>query len=215
MSTQIHSTQAILIPRPQKTSCTMSHRITTRLFTVLSTWFVIVFALVFMGCSETIEWEQYPEGGTRAIEQGHYDKAERILAAALKEVEHLAEHDPRRATTFHQLGELHRRQGHYQKAELYFWQSMPIWAETVGPDHPRMASSLTGIAQVYVAQGKFAQAEPLFKRALLIREQSLDPHHPDMAMGLEDYAALLRQTNRPDQATKLDQRRIRIQGYIP
>ena len=178
-------------------------------------WFMIVSTLVFMGCSETTEWENYPEGGQQAIEQGQYDKAERILTDALQEVKQLAGHDPRQATTFQQLGELYRRQGHYSKAERYFWQAMPIWAETVGPAHPRMASSLTGIAQVYFAQGKFSQAEPLFKRALLIREKSLDPHDPEIAIGLNDYAELLRQTNRPDQASKLEQRRIRILGHTP
>ncbi len=48
------------------------------------------------------------------------------------------------------------------------------------------------------------EAEPLFKRALAIVEKALGPEHPNVATSLENYAALLRQTGRSTEATKME-----------
>ena len=65
---------------------------------------------------------------------------------------------------------------------------------------------MNNLARLYHAQGKYDQAEPLYKRALAIREKALRPDHPDVAAVLENYAALLKATNRPAEADKLQQR---------
>ncbi len=44
------------------------------------------------------------------------------------------------------------------------------------------------------------------KRALAIREEALGPEHPHVAQSLENYAALLRETGRDAEATKMEAR---------
>ena len=69
-----------------------------------------------------------------------------------------------------------------------------------------MATSLNNLALAYSFQGKYAEAEPLFTRALNIWERAFGPDHPTLAQGLENYAALLRKTNRPVEAAKMEAR---------
>ena len=52
----------------------------------------------------------------------------------------------------------------------------------------------------------YAEAEPFHKRSLAIREKALGPEHPDVAQSLESYAALLRNTQRTTEATKMEAR---------
>ena len=67
-----------------------------------------------------------------------------------------------------------------------------------------MATSLNNLAVLYRAQGKYAEAEPLYRRALAIKEKALGPEHPSVATVLANYAALLRKTNRDNEAAKLE-----------
>ncbi len=66
-----------------------------------------------------------------------------------------------------------------------------------------MATSLNNLAELYRTQGKYADAEPLYKRSLAIYEKALGPEHPHVATSLENYAALLRNTERTTEATKM------------
>ncbi len=69
-----------------------------------------------------------------------------------------------------------------------------------------MAQSLNNLAELYRAQGRYAEAEPHYQRALAILEKVLGPEHPDVATSLENYAALLRETEREDQAEEMEAR---------
>ncbi len=69
-----------------------------------------------------------------------------------------------------------------------------------------MAQSLNNLAELYRAQGRYAEAEPHYQRALAILEKVLGPEHPDVATSLENYAALLRETEREDQAKEMEAR---------
>ena len=69
-----------------------------------------------------------------------------------------------------------------------------------------MARSLNNLAELYQGHGKYAEAEPLYQRSLMIREKTLGPEHLDVAKALENYAALLRATQRGEQAAKLETR---------
>jgi tetratricopeptide (TPR) repeat protein len=82
----------------------------------------------------------------------------------------------------------------------------------LGPDHPNVAASLNNLGQLYYDQRRYSEAEPLYQRALAIREQVLSPDHPDVATIVESYAALLRATDRNEEAGKLE---IRVQTRRP
>ena len=67
-----------------------------------------------------------------------------------------------------------------------------------------MATDLNNLAELYRAQGRYAEAEPLYQRSLAIRKKALGPEHPYVAQTLENYAALLRQTERADEAERVE-----------
>lgn len=96
-------------------------------------------------------------------------------------------------------------QGRYVEAEKLWLDGLKV-AERFGTQDGRLAISLNNLAELYRSQGKYAEAEPLYKRVLAIREKVLGPNHPDLAQSLESYAALLRQTDRPREATALEAR---------
>ena len=69
-------------------------------------------------------------------------------------------------------------------------------------EQARNLGSANDLAALYYDQGKYAKAEPLQRHALLIYEKALGPDHPEVATSLENFAALLRQTERADEAEK-------------
>ena len=62
---------------------------------------------------------------------------------------------------------------------------------------------LNNLAILYDTQKNYAEAEPLYQRAFSIWETSLGPDHPYIAANLESYAALLKMTNRENEAEKM------------
>ncbi len=69
-----------------------------------------------------------------------------------------------------------------------------------------MAATLNNLALLYSYRGNYAEAEPLYERALATVEKALGPEHPHVATSLENYAALLRETGRDAEATKMEAR---------
>jgi tetratricopeptide (TPR) repeat protein len=66
-----------------------------------------------------------------------------------------------------------------------------------------VALSLNNLALLYYHQARYAEAEPLFQRSIAILEGTLGPEDPSLIQRLDNYAALLRRTGRPLQATSL------------
>ena len=85
-------------------------------------------------------------------------------------------------------------------------------AETFGDQDERLGRSLNNLAAAYTVQGRYNEAEPLYRRSLAILEKSRGPTHPDLVICLENYAALLRETHRPAEAAKLEQRARAIEA---
>ena len=105
--------------------------------------------------------------------------------------------------------------GDYDIAETH-WLTALKEAESFGPQDPRLGTSLDRVATLHQAQGNYAEAEPLYKRSLAIREKTLGPEHPNVAQVLENYAGLLRETNREDEAAKMEARAQAIRAkYAP
>lgn len=176
----------------------------------------IAIALVLAGCStrssSESEWQAYIHEGSRAYHQGQYARAEALLNRALDLAEHFNQPDARLAESLYNLAEVYRAQGEFGKAEPLYWRSLPITAETVGPEHPDMASGITGLALLYQAQGRFQEAEPLFNRALAINEKSLGEDHPQVAKSLARYASLLVEMGRQAEASHMQARARSIEA---
>ena len=67
-----------------------------------------------------------------------------------------------------------------------------------------MATALNNLANLYRDRGWYVDAKPLYQRALAILEKALGSDHPNLATSLENYAALLRKTERGNEAAKLE-----------
>jgi hypothetical protein len=57
---------------------------------------------------------------------------------------------------------------------------------------------------VYRDRRLYEEAEPLYRRSLSICQKILDPEHPDLRTLVEDFAAFLRSTDRPAEASALE-----------
>lgn len=94
--------------------------------------------------------------------------------------------------------------GCYTEAEALYKRALAISEKPSGPKHPKVTYGLDNLARFYEHQGRHADAEPLYKRALAIWEQDQDPNHPVVATARANYAAVLRATNRSDEAEELE-----------
>ncbi|MDT7043781.1 tetratricopeptide repeat protein [Candidatus Nitronereus thalassa] len=88
-------------------------------------------------------------------------------------------------------------------------------ARKLGPANPLLLSTMYSLASFYREHHAFEKAERLYQEALLIKEQLHGPHHPDLAIILHQYAALLRDAQRVQEATELEQRARQIQNSSP
>ncbi len=140
-------------------------------------------------------------------QQGRYAEALPYATEALRlgEEEFGPDH-PTTAIFLNNLAALYRDQGNYTEAEPLYRRSLAIKEKALGPEHPSLAPTLKGLADINRAQGNYAKAEPLYQRSLTIVERALGPEHPHVPKILDNYAALLRETDRADEATEMEAR---------
>jgi tetratricopeptide (TPR) repeat protein len=138
--------------------------------------------------------------------QSKYAEAETLLQRALAIGEQtLGPDHPDTARTLNRMADLYQAQGKHEQAELLYQRALAIYEQANGPDYSD-TYTLEGLANLYRNQGKYAEAEPLYQRALAIKEQTLVPDHPSIEHTLEKYARLLRQMQRTEEATQLEER---------
>ena len=77
-------------------------------------------------------------------------------------------------------------------------------ARKLDPANPLLLSSLYSLAEFFRSQREFSKAESIYQQALSLKEQANGPDHPDVATILENYAALLRESDRPEEAQQLE-----------
>jgi tetratricopeptide (TPR) repeat protein len=115
------------------------------------------------------------------------------------------------AVNLDSLATVQKKQNNLVKAEQNFLRALAIRENSLGAEDRAVAASLHNLANLYKDEKKFAQAAPLYKRSLAIKEKALGTDQlslakVSLAKVLEDYADLLRQTNQPEEADRLDNR---------
>lgn len=150
--------------------------------------------------------------GLLLSEQKKYKEAEETHRKALILREKYDE-PPRRnlAVSLLNLGKVYYEQGKISESEALFNQARGVLSKIPSEDITlEDLGHLLGIdhnlALVYVEQKKYAEAELRYKGVILTTEKLKGERHPDLILYLENYAKLLRLTNRPAQAAKLDAR---------
>ena len=113
---------------------------------------------------------------------GLYRDAESIYLRQIPIAEELygAEHE-NTATSYNNIGEVHRQQGDYDKALEYFQKALAIQEKVLGTEHPDSVTSYNNIGLVYDAQGDYDKALDHHLKSLAIRENVLGAEHPDSA----------------------------------
>ena len=151
--------------------------------------------------------------GLLLSEQKKYKEAEEIHRRALSLREKYDE-PPRRnvAVSLLNLGKIYYEQGKNSEAEALFNQARNIFInipreEIISEDIDSLLMCEHNLALVYVEQKKYDEAEFRYKAVIALTEKFKGEMHPDLLLTLENYAKLLRLTNRPEQAVKLENRR--------
>lgn len=150
--------------------------------------------------------------------QGRYAEAEPLLERTLDINERvLSQAHPQIIRALTNLGGFYYSQKKYAEAEPYYKRLLELAERALNKNPPgataqlnslslNYAALLQSLALTYFYQDKHAEAEPLYKQALDIRERILGKEHEDVATILVNYAALLRKTNRDEEAVKMETR---------
>ncbi len=149
------------------------------------------------------------------LSQGHFQEANQLLLEMLPSVREKGPTDERYALIIFQLGEVSRLAGKESQAEAYYWEALPLFAQSLGPEHLRMADPLAALASAYHHKGQPDMAAPLLKRALAIREKSWGLSDPQLLPTLQTYHALLLTTVHQEEAIEVAGRIERILKNSP
>lgn len=109
--------------------------------------------------------------------------------------------------TVQNLGILYATQERYREAEPLLKRSLAINLKEFGTKHPRTALSLKTLSSFYAIQGEMGEAERLIHKSLAILEESrIRQGDPQLTSTLQVLAAILRNTNRENEARELERR---------
>jgi tetratricopeptide (TPR) repeat protein len=156
-----------------------------------SWWLIAGIICLLTGCPTSSEWDRQWEHMHATLSRGELQEAKELLHRLLPSVREKGPTDDRYALVIFQLGEVSRLEGQESQAEAYYWEALPLFAQSVGPEHLRMADPLAALASVYHHKGQPEMAVPLLKRTLAIREKSWRLSDPQLLPTLQTYHALL------------------------
>ena len=83
------------------------------------------------------------------------------------------------ATSYSNIGAVHRKKGEYDKALEHYQKSLAIRLKQLGPEHPHVAISYNNMAYVYKAKKDLAKAKEYWEKAYAIFSEKLGPNHPN------------------------------------
>lgn len=177
----------------------------------LIVWWLLAGSLFLLtGCPTSSEWERQWEQIHANISHGQFQEAKDLLHRLLPSVRKQEPTDERYALVIFQLGEVARLEGQESQAEAYYWEALPLLAQSLGSEHLRMADPLAGLATLYQRKNQLEMALPLLKRALAIREKSWGLSDPQLLPTLQSYHALLLAGDHQEEATEIAGRIGRI-----
>lgn len=178
-------------------------------------WLVASLISLLMGCPASSDWDREWEHMQKALSQGHRQEAKALLHRLLPKVREQGATDSRYALVIFQLGKISHMEGQERQAAAYYWESLPLFAESVGPENPLMAEPLAALASLYHQQHQHDQAIPLLKRALAIREKSWGLSNSQLLPTLQAYHSLLLSADHPQEAREITSRIARIMEQSP
>ncbi len=164
------------------------------------------FLPFLMGCSESSEWDHQWEQAQNAFNQQDYQTAKAHLRELRVQVRADNPGGIREAKIVFQFGEIARLEGQTEQAESFYWETLPLVAQSVGPEHHEMTRPLLALSALYQEKGQTKLALPLQKRALALQEKALGKTAPQLLPTLQRYHDLLRAMNMNDKAEEINGR---------
>jgi len=139
---------------------------------------------------------------------GKNTEAELLFSRALMIGEKgLGADHPGVAATVQNLGILYATQQKYREAEPLLKRALEINLKRYGVNHSRTALTLKTLSSFYAIQGQLTEAERLIHKSLAILEATrVGKGDPQMTATLEVLAAILRNTNREQEAQEVERR---------
>ena len=132
---------------------------------------------------------------------GEIEQAELRYRNSLAVIEKIqGPNHPDVAMGLNNLAALYFSQQALGKAEPLWKRALQISERILGNKHPHLVQPLMTLGMVSQAQRKFDKAEAFYIRAIRIAEQALKPDHPGLLPLYVRYEAMLRQTNRGEEA---------------
>ena len=167
-----------------------------------------IFCLIplLLACSESSEWDQQWNQVQDAMQRKDYATARQSLQGLLPEVRESGAADIRYARVVFQLGEVARLEGQPEKAESLYWETLPLFAQSLGPEHLRMSDPLQALATLYQEKQQPRLALPLQKRALALQEKAYGKADVRLLPSLQKYHDLLRLLNQNTKAEEINAR---------
>ncbi len=150
--------------------------------------------------------------------QGKAAEAEPLFRRSLKIVEGaMGADDPNVTLPLDGLADSLKLQGKFDQAETLFKRSLAIMKQVAG-ESADTALKVANLADFYRFTKRFPEAELRFESAIAMYEKNASPsssNDPGLARALESYAALLRDTQRPEKAGKLEARALELRTRPP
>jgi len=167
--------------------------------------------IIFTGCPAPSEWDNQWEAIQDRIRAGDLDQAQSQLQAILPSIRKKGPSDKRYAQIIYQLADIARLKEDNKQAESYYWEALPLIAQSLGPEHLRMANPLAELAIIYQKKDQPKIALPLLKRALALREKTWGQSDPQLLPTLIQYYGLLLATGRHQDADAIQTRIYNLQ----
>lgn len=114
--------------------------------------------------------------------------------------------DPRIAKNLSTLADLCDKNGHSKEAAYCYKQLLSIQLRDKNSDTAAIKDTRLKLANASTLQGDYTAAEQTYKEAISLEEASSAPDAAYLAKVCKGYGGLLRETNRDDEAVKMEAR---------
>lgn len=156
-------------------------------------------------------WRLMQNAGTKAFQQGYFDKAAGIYAKALDEAERFGDDDHRVARSLTMLAESNRMLAKFPIAQPMYLRAIEIQKKIPSEfTITERASPLVGLGLMETSRGLYADAETHLEKALDLEEKALKPDDIDLANPLLGLAEVDRLEGKLDRSESLFRRALDI-----
>ncbi len=155
-------------------------------------------------------WETYQAAGHQAIQDRRVADAERLLLAAIKQVEAVRPDDPRLSNTFNDLGVLYGMENRDVEAEALFHRALAINETAFGRHHPSVVLTLQNLSVIYASQNKFSEAHRIARESLEISLQLYGSSHPRIGSACRTLATVYALEGNYEEAERFANKSITI-----